>query len=116
TDTEIDWETYIYQLELYLKGERDYSLITGPTGPIVYPAGHVHIHHAIFRLTDSGTNLKAGQQIYAAFKRLHSIFVLRLFMDCWMTVFANAEVLAYMHAFDLLGTVLRPSRAALVCL
>ena len=24
------------QLELYLKGERDYALITGPTGPIVY--------------------------------------------------------------------------------
>ena len=23
-------------LELYIKGERDYALITGPTGPIVY--------------------------------------------------------------------------------
>lgn len=35
TDTEIDWETYIYQLELYLDGERDYGLIEGPTGPLV---------------------------------------------------------------------------------
>ena len=26
------------QLELYMKGERDYALITGPTGPIVYVA------------------------------------------------------------------------------
>ncbi|KAI0724112.1 mannosyltransferase [Fomitopsis betulina] len=133
--TEIDWETYIYQLELYLKGERDYSLITGPTGPIVYPAGHVHIHHAVFRLTDSGTNLEAGQQIYAVLylallaltcgiygraggvpnwvlmllplsKRLHSIFILRLFNDCWVTVFSHAAVLAYAHAFDLVGTVL----------
>ena len=34
-DTEIDWETYMYQLELYLKGERDYALIAGPTGPLV---------------------------------------------------------------------------------
>ncbi|KZT68202.1 glycosyltransferase family 58 protein [Daedalea quercina L-15889] len=133
--TEIDWETYIYQLELYLKGERDYSLISGPTGPIVYPAGHVHIHHALFRLTDSGNNIKAAQQIYAALyiallaltcgiygragvvpnwvvlllplsKRLHSIFVLRLFNDCWMAVLAHAAVLAYAYAFDLLGTAL----------
>lgn len=35
TDTEIDWETYVYQLELYLQGERDYALISGPTGPLV---------------------------------------------------------------------------------
>jgi len=133
--TEIDWETYIYQLELYLKGERDYSLISGPTGPIVYPAGHVHIHHALFNLTDSGINLRIAQQIYAVLyialltstcgiygraggvpnwivlllplsKRLHSIFVLRLFNDCWMSVFAHAAVLAYANAFDLLGTVL----------
>lgn len=100
-----------------------------------YPAGHVHIHHAVFRLTDSGTNLEAGQQIYAVLylallaltcgiygraggvpnwvlmllplsKRLHSIFILRLFNDCWVTVFSHAAVLAYAHAFDLVGTVL----------
>lgn len=34
-DTEIDWETYMYQLELYIEGERDYSMISGPTGPLV---------------------------------------------------------------------------------
>ena len=28
----------MYQLELYLKGEHDYALISGPTGPIVYVA------------------------------------------------------------------------------
>ncbi|KAF8831386.1 hypothetical protein HHX47_DHR1000803 [Lentinula edodes] len=33
--TEIDWETYMIQVELYLKGERDYSKISGPTGPLV---------------------------------------------------------------------------------
>ena len=36
TDTEIDWETYMYQVELYIKGERDYAAIEGPTGPLVY--------------------------------------------------------------------------------
>lgn len=35
SDTEIDWETYMYQLELFMKGERDYALISGPTGPLV---------------------------------------------------------------------------------
>jgi alpha-1,3-mannosyltransferase len=34
-DTEIDWETYMVQTGLYLKGERDYSAIVGPTGPLV---------------------------------------------------------------------------------
>ena len=34
-DTEIDWETYMYQVQLYIKGERDYSKISGPTGPLV---------------------------------------------------------------------------------
>ena len=36
TDTEIDWETYMYHIELYNAGERNYSMITGPTGPLVY--------------------------------------------------------------------------------
>lgn len=35
TDTEIDWKTYIVQTEVYLKGQRNYSMITGPTGPLV---------------------------------------------------------------------------------
>jgi len=35
TDTEIDWETYMVHIDLYLNGERDYSKITGPTGPVV---------------------------------------------------------------------------------
>ena len=35
-DTEIDWETYMYQIELFVNGERDYALISGPTGPLVY--------------------------------------------------------------------------------
>ena len=34
-DTEIDWETYMHSIELYLDGERDYSAIIGPTGPLV---------------------------------------------------------------------------------
>ncbi|KAL1944589.1 hypothetical protein VTO73DRAFT_3019 [Trametes versicolor] len=133
--TEIDWETYMYQLELYMKGERDYALITGPTGPIVYPAGHVYVHQLLYTLTDSGTNLWKGQQIYAVLyltslaltaaiykqaggvpnwvllllplsKRLHSIYVLRLFNDCWAVVAAQAAIFAFGSGWDALGVVL----------
>jgi alpha-1,3-mannosyltransferase len=33
--TEIDWETYMHHIKIYLDGERDYSAISGPTGPLV---------------------------------------------------------------------------------
>jgi len=36
SDTEIDWETYMVHTELYIKGQYNYTLITGPTGPLVY--------------------------------------------------------------------------------
>ncbi|KAI0273566.1 mannosyltransferase [Gloeopeniophorella convolvens] len=121
--TEIDWETYMYQVNLYLKGERNYSSISGPTGPLVYPAGHVHIHAFLYKLTDAGKNLALSQQIYALLyslsltlscaiyrqaggfpnwvilllplsKRLHSIFVLRLFNDVWAVVLTQLSILA----------------------
>ncbi|PIL24135.1 hypothetical protein GSI_13887 [Ganoderma sinense ZZ0214-1] len=133
--TEIDWETYMHQLELYLKGERDYALITGPTGPIVYPAGHVYIHQLLYTLTDWGQNLWKGQQIYGALylvtlaltaaiykqaggvpnwillllplsKRLHSIYILRLFNDCWAVAGAQAAILAFAHGWDTWGILL----------
>ncbi|GJE95191.1 glycosyltransferase family 58 protein [Phanerochaete sordida] len=133
--TEIDWETYIYQLELYLKGERDYALISGPTGPLVYPAGHVYVHKFLYNLTQSGNNIKAAQQLYGLLylatlvitcgiyfkagnipnwalmllpvsKRLHSIYVLRLFNDCWEVLGSQAAVLAFANGYDSLGIML----------
>ncbi len=35
SDTEIDWETYMHHIKFYLDGERNYSAIDGPTGPLV---------------------------------------------------------------------------------
>ena len=40
----------MYQLELYMKGERDYSLITGPTGPIVYVSSFIPIGTVLTRV------------------------------------------------------------------
>ncbi len=34
-DTEIDWETYMYHIDLINNGERNYTAIAGPTGPLV---------------------------------------------------------------------------------
>ncbi|KAG8217767.1 mannosyltransferase [Butyriboletus roseoflavus] len=132
--TEIDWETYMVHVNLYLNGERNYSEIVGPTGPLVYPAGHVHIHHLLHRITDGGRNIGLAQQIYGALyiaslvlvscvyrqagapnwtvlllplsKRLHSIFVLRLFNDCWSAVLVPAAILAFQKASDDLGILI----------
>ncbi|KAH7923869.1 mannosyltransferase [Leucogyrophana mollusca] len=129
--TEIDWETYMVQVDIYLNGERDYMKISGPTGPLVYPAGHVHIHRFLYCITDVGRNIYRTQQIYGGLyilslvlscaiyrganapnwtllllplsKRLHSIFVLRLFNDCWSVVFIQAAILAFQHSWDDLG-------------
>lgn len=95
--------------------ETNYNKLTGPTGPLVYPALHVYIHSALYYITNNGVNIKLAQIIYAGLylctlalvlacyrrvgappwlliplvlsKRLHSIFLLRLFNDCWASFF-----------------------------
>ncbi|VDN52249.1 unnamed protein product [Dracunculus medinensis] len=109
--TEIDWSTYMQQVECYLNGTYDYSLINGSTGPIVYPAGHLLIYRLLYALTDKGLNIRRAQYIFEALYmanllavfaiyyrsskippfvliplcttsyRIHSIFLLRLFND-----------------------------------
>ncbi|KNG80200.1 dolichyl-P-Man:Man(5)GlcNAc(2)-PP-dolichyl mannosyltransferase [Aspergillus nomiae NRRL 13137] len=107
--TEIDWTTYMQQIALYISGERDYTRIQGSTGPLVYPAAHVYSYTALYHLTDEGRDILFGQILFAVFylvtlavvvacyrhsgappylfpllvlsKRLHSVFVLRLFND-----------------------------------
>ncbi|KAF8061602.1 glycosyltransferase family 58 protein [Lyophyllum atratum] len=133
--TEIDWETYMVQTEVFLKGQHNYSMITGPTGPLVYPAGHLRIHTILHDITDSGRNIALAQHIYAGLyvatlaltcaiyrkagtipnwvllilplsKRLHSVFVLRLFNDCWAVLAVQAAILFYQLGLDDTGTFL----------
>ena len=46
----IDYPTYLIQTRQIRLGERDYARIQGPTGPLVYPGGHVIIFRVFERL------------------------------------------------------------------
>lgn len=100
-----------------------------------YPAGHVHVFRFLYDITSGGTNVVLAQQMFAMLyavslflmcaiyrqaggapnwivlilplsKRLHSIFVLRLFNDCWSVVAVQAGILAYQTGWGDLGTIL----------
>ncbi|KRY33781.1 putative Dol-P-Man:Man(5)GlcNAc(2)-PP-Dol alpha-1,3-mannosyltransferase, partial [Trichinella spiralis] len=111
SDTEIDWLAYMQQVEGFINGTFDYTLLKGDTGPLVYPAGHVYIYTILYYLTNHGRNIfvaqlfftilylcnliivffiniRSGQipSIFLIFMsctsyRIHSIFLLRLFND-----------------------------------
>ncbi|KAK3319136.1 glycosyltransferase family 58 protein [Apodospora peruviana] len=120
--TEIDWVAYMEQVSQFVSGERDYTKIQGGTGPLVYPAAHVYIYTALYYLTDGGKDVFFAQQLFAMLylttlsvvmmcykqakvppyvfpllilsKRLHSIFVLRCFNDCFAVLFLWLAILA----------------------
>ncbi|CUM65645.1 uncharacterized protein PRCAT00003293001 [Priceomyces carsonii] len=112
--TEIDYITYMQQIEVINNGELDYDLIYGDSGPIVYPAGHVQIYQILYYFTNGGEYINTAQKLFGylftisllmvlviysmapgippwtlylliSSKRLISIYVLRLFNDCFTT-------------------------------
>jgi alpha-1,3-mannosyltransferase len=121
------------QIETYIAGERNYIKISGDTGPLVYPAAHVYIYRALYYLTSNGTNIFAAQCIFAGLylatlwmvmqcyraakvppyifpilslsKRMHSIFMLRLFNDCWAVFFLFAAIFFWQRKLWTLGTL-----------
>ncbi|KAM3424067.1 Dol-P-Man:Man(5)GlcNAc(2)-PP-Dol alpha-1,3-mannosyltransferase [Cercospora zeina] len=131
--TEIDWTTYMQQIALYNSGERNYAHLTGSTGPLVYPAMHVHIYSYLSSLTSSGTNIFLAQKLFLALylftllivlscyrkagappyllpllslsKRIHSIFLLRLFNDCFAVGFLFFAVWFWQRRLWTFGSV-----------
>ncbi|CZS89168.1 related to mannosyltransferase [Rhynchosporium agropyri] len=131
--TEIDWKAYMEQIAQYENGERDYTKIKGGTGPLVYPAMHVYIYWILYRLTDQGRNILLAQRIFALLylatlavvmacyrrakaplyifpmlvmsKRLHSIFVLRLFNDCFAVFFLWIAIYMFQRRIWTLGGI-----------
>lgn len=140
------------QVEVYQSGERDYSLLKGPSGPLVYvsliflqgapshvvpryPAGHLLVHRFLHTVTSGGANLALTQQIYGALylisqfltmaiyqesgeipnwavlllplsKRLHSIYVLRMFNEAWAIPTVLASILLFCRGEDALASLL----------
>lgn len=79
TDTEIDWVAYMQQVAQYIAGERDYTLIKGDTGPLVYPAAHVYIYRGLHAITDGGRNVTLAQICFAVLY----LFNLGVVMACY---------------------------------
>ncbi|KAJ4850575.1 dolichyl-P-Man:Man(5)GlcNAc(2)-PP-dolichol alpha-1,3-mannosyltransferase [Turnera subulata] len=131
--TKIDWDAYMSQVTGFLQGERDYSNLKGDTGPLVYPAGFLYVYSAIQYVTGGEVypaqilfgilyiiNLAIILFIYvktdvlpwwalillSLSKRVHSIFVLRLFNDCFAMALLHAAVASVLCQHWHLGLVL----------
>ncbi|XP_060179623.1 dol-P-Man:Man(5)GlcNAc(2)-PP-Dol alpha-1,3-mannosyltransferase [Lycium barbarum] len=131
--TKIDWDAYMSQVTGFLEGERDYSNLKGDTGPLVYPAGFLYIYSAIQYVT--GGQVYPAQILFGFLytldlaiivfiylktdvvpwwalsllslsKRVHSIFVLRLFNDCFATTLLHAALVSIIYQKWHLGLVI----------
>lgn len=106
SDTEIDWEAYMQQVSQYLDGERDYTVIKGATGPLVYPAAHVYIYSILYKLTDGGKNILLAQAIFAWLY----LGILTIVMACYRMAGVRISYAAYIGSVDVdwrrLGTSL----------
>lgn len=97
-DTEIDWIAYMQQVKQYLDGECDYTVIKGDTGPLVYPAAHLYIYSALYRITDGGKDILVAQIIFTALY----LGVLSLVMACYRM----AKVMSLLNPFTVPNHVL----------
>ncbi|GAB1319655.1 dolichyl-P-Man:Man(5)GlcNAc(2)-PP-dolichol alpha-1,3-mannosyltransferase [Madurella fahalii] len=132
--TEIDWVAYMEQISQIVSGERDYTKIRGGTGPLVYPAAHVYTYTGLYHLTNEGKDIFLAQQLFAVLymvtlavvmacywqakvppyvfpllilsKRLHSIFVLRCFNDCFAVLFLWLAIFCLQRRSWRLGALL----------
>ena len=117
-------------------GTTDYSTIKGDTGPLVYPAGFVWIYSILYKLTDNGQDIRVAQYIFAVFylttimlvfrltirtkrvpaymiavmcltsRRIHSIYILRLFNDPVAMLLLYAALNMYCDGWWTFGSLL----------
>ncbi|KAL5561489.1 hypothetical protein UlMin_031236 [Ulmus minor] len=131
--TKIDWDAYMSQVSGFLGGERDYSNLKGDTGPLVYPAGFLYVYSAIQYVT--GGEVYQAQILFGILylinlgiilfiyvktdvlpwwaltllclsKRVHSIFVLRLFNDCIAMTLLHAALALILYQRWHLGLII----------
>lgn len=130
--TKIDWDAYMSQVRGFIGGERNYAELRGDTGPLVYPAGFLYFYTAFQFLTGGAVfpaqvifgilyiiNLGIILLIYkksnllpwwalcllCLSKRVHSIFVLRLFNDCVAVALAHATIALLLYEHWYLGLI-----------
>lgn len=93
------------QVEIFLRGERDYSLIKGDTGPVVYvlllsfslslafvnlilieensyPAGFVYVYSGLYYLTNGGKDIRLAQYAFAGIYVVTLGMVFTLYKRC----------------------------------
>ena len=120
------------QVSQYIDGERDYVKLYGDTGPLVYSAAHVYIYRFLYSFTDEGKDIRLAQYIFIGLylatlflmmqcycaakvppyilpllilsKRLHSIFLLRLFNDCFAVFFLFLAIYCYQRRYWTVGS------------
>lgn len=80
--TEIDWSTYMVQVGQVFNGTKfnfDYSQIEGPTGALVYPAGHLYVFYLFKELTENGSNIQMAQYLYLCIYIAQLILVYKIY-------------------------------------
>lgn len=68
------------QVECFLGGQLNYSLIQGDTGPIVYPGGHLAVYSFFHFLTDRGRDIRFGQFIFIFIYLVNFLLVVRIYI------------------------------------
>ena len=140
--TEIDWRAYMDEVGGVLDGDFDYLNLRGETGPLVYPAGFVWVYAPLHWVTGGGANVRFAQFIFVALiafnlfvvlriynltrfappwvalfflcsKRVHSLFVLRLFNDCVTATVFHVALLLMCEAASVNATKGRSEQQAL---
>jgi alpha-1,3-mannosyltransferase len=83
--TEIDWEAYMQEVDLWQGGELDYRKIRGGTGPLVYPAGFLYLYAWLSRITrtnqgnENGHDIRQAQIVFISLYVITTAFVLAIY-------------------------------------
>lgn len=80
--TEIDWSTYMAQVGQVFNSSDynfNYTQIEGPTGPLVYPAGHLYIFSLLKELTEGGQDIRTAQHIFLVIYLAQLVLVYKIY-------------------------------------
>jgi len=123
------------EVEGVYNGTFDYSLLKGDTGPLVYGGGFVSIYYILYLITEFGKSIRLAQHLFGFLyvlnlfivfliykeskntpyyiivllclsRRIHSVFVLRLFNDCFGMFFIYFAIYLFLRDRWTLGCLI----------